>query len=116
MVSAHSSRALLFYVASSCSPAPFHTHTLMLFYVHVDACTTRHPDRHQGNSKVAAEAKFKELQQAYQLLQQPGALSAAARGEPNFSAGLHGRKSHKRFIATSLQEHDMIHNSRRKRL
>lgn len=52
--------------------------------------TARHPDRHQGNSKIAAEAKFKELQQAYQLLQQPGALSAAARGEPSFSGGGEG--------------------------
>ena len=30
-----------------------------------------HPDRHQGTSKVAAEAKFKELQSAYQLLSGP---------------------------------------------
>ena len=36
-----------------------------------------HPDRHQGASKADAEAKFKELQSAYQLLKQPGALRAA---------------------------------------
>ena len=55
-------------------PPPFYSHR-------------RHPDRHQGTSKVNAEAKFKELQQAYQLLRQPGALNAAARGEPNYSSG-----------------------------
>jgi curved DNA-binding protein CbpA len=39
-----------------------------------------HPDRHPGPSKPAAEAKFKELQQAYQLLSAPGALREALRG------------------------------------
>ena len=40
-----------------------------------------HPDRHQGINKVSAEAKFKELQQAYQMLSEPGALHRAVRGE-----------------------------------
>ena len=46
----------------------------------------RHPDRHQGNSKIEAEAKFKELQAAYQLLSAPGALHAAARGDTSTAA------------------------------
>lgn len=37
-----------------------------------------HPDRHQGASKVAAEAKFKEVQAAYEMLSKPGGLRAAA--------------------------------------
>ena len=44
-------------------PPPFYSHR-------------RHPDRHQGTSKVNAEAKFGS-QQAYQLLRQPSTERAA---------------------------------------
>ena len=39
-----------------------------------------HPDKHQGNSKANAEERFKEVQQAYQLLSAPGGLRAAKSG------------------------------------
>ena len=40
-----------------------------------------HPDGNQGGSKQSAEAKFKELQNAYQLLSAPGGLHEALRGD-----------------------------------
>ena len=47
-----------------------------------------HPDRHQGKgNKESAEAKFKELQAAYQMLSEPGALHRAVRGESASSSG-----------------------------
>ena len=54
-----------------------------LFFATVPLCRAciRHPDSHQGASKIPAEAKFKELQAAYQFLSEPGALRSAARGE-----------------------------------
>ena len=59
-----------------------------------------HPDKHQGGSKSNAEEQFKVLQQAYQLLSEPGGLRAAAAGpsaQPGGGAGGFGyRTSHSR--------------------
>ena len=40
-----------------------------------------HPDRHQGASKANAEARFKEIQSAHQLLSMPGKLREAVYGD-----------------------------------
>lgn len=45
-----------------------------------------HPDKHQGNSRPAAEERFKELQNAYQLLSAPGGLREATTGPPRSQA------------------------------
>jgi curved DNA-binding protein CbpA len=63
-----------------------------------------HPDRHQGGSKDNAEERFKELQQAYQFLSEPGGLRAAVSGQSASSSepGHEGyRTSHARRRATT---------------
>lgn len=63
-----------------------------------------HPDRHQGGSKDNAEERFKELQQAYQFLSEPGGLRAAVSGQSATSSepGHEGyRTSHARRRATT---------------
>ena len=46
-----------------------------------------HPDKHPGNSKSQAEERFKEVQDAYQLLSAPGGLRAAVSAEYSGSGG-----------------------------
>ena len=53
-----------------------------------------HPDGHPGPSKAAAEAKFKEVQQAFTFLKRPGALREAAAAHAasgSWSYGARGR-------------------------
>lgn len=64
-----------------------------------------HPDGHQGGSKQAAEAKFKELQSAYELLKAPGALHEALRGD-GAGPSYNGRPGQQRArTATPQQDH-----------
>ena len=64
-----------------------------------------HPDRHQGAAKVDAEAKFKEVQQAYQRLCAPGALRDAVRGSHPSAGGGGGDSSSSYYTGSSTYTH-----------
>ena len=48
-----------------------------------------HPDLHQGQNKAAAEIKFKEVQAAFQLVQDGGGQSGSGGGDVGFAGRRH---------------------------
>lgn len=80
-----------------------------------------HPDRHQGGDKEEAEKKFKEINEAYQVLSDTGKRSAydnyghdafspggGARGGGNpFGQGFGGQTGHLHILGQMLE--DKIH-------